>query len=103
MVIESALWIVCEGEGGFANDVGGRGMAYFLALEISIEGIKEKAVVWDGVPVKNLLFLLSADALVLEEEVKEQGLCMAEKEKKRKDREQGGIPWVPRARHHSQA
>jgi len=83
LVIESTLWIVCEGEGGFANDVGGRGVAYFLALEISVEGIKEKTVVRDGVPVKNLLFLLSADALVLEEEIKEERLCMAEKKKKK--------------------
>jgi len=63
--------------------VGGRGVANFLALEIAIEGIKEKAVVWDGVPVKNLLFLLSADALVLEEEIKEGRLCMAENKKSR--------------------
>jgi len=57
-------------------------MAHFLALEIAIEGIKEKTVVWDRVPIENLLFLLSANALVLEEEIKERRLCTVEKEKK---------------------
>jgi len=77
-------------------------MAHFLALEITIEGIKEKTVVWNGVPVKNLLFLLSADALVLEEKIKEGRLCMAEREKRTVETKRA-IPWVPRERHQSQA
>lgn len=66
MFIETAFRIVGKGEGRFADNMGGGFETHFFPFEIAFEGIEEETIVGDREPVKDFLFLLSADALVLE-------------------------------------
>ena len=50
---------------------GGSLLAHLLTLEIALERVEEETVMWDAVPVEDLLLLLRADALVLEQQIKE--------------------------------
>lgn len=51
-------------------------MAHLLALQVALKSIEEEAVVGHAVPVKDLLLLLGADAVVLVEKVEECALWL---------------------------
>lgn len=71
MLVKSLLRVVDEGQGGFGDSLG-RGLdAEFLSLQITVESIEEESVVGNGEPVKDLLFLLRPNAVVLEQELQE--------------------------------
>lgn len=57
--------IELEGQSWFADCDRGRLLAHLLALEVALEGIEEEAIMRHAVPVKDLLFLLCTDAIVL--------------------------------------
>jgi hypothetical protein len=44
-------------------------LAHLLALQVAFQGVEEQTVVRYAVPVKDLLLLLGADAVVLVQEV----------------------------------
>lgn len=52
--------------------MGGGFETHFFPFEIAFEGIEEETIVGDREPVKDFLFLLSADALVLEQEIEKR-------------------------------
>ena len=58
-----------EGQGRLANGNGGGFLAHFLALEVALQRVQEKAVMGYAVPVEYLLLLLRADAIILIQKV----------------------------------
>ena len=63
-----------EAQGGLAHGLRGALLAEFLALEVAVERVKEESVVRDREPVEDLLLLLCADAILLEQQLEELGL-----------------------------
>ena len=63
----------------FADSNGGGFLTHLLTLKIAFQRVKKQTVVWDTVPVKDLLLLLCSDAVVLVEKVKESALGFFER------------------------
>jgi hypothetical protein len=53
-------------------------LVHLLALQITLECIEEQSIVGNAVPVKHLLFLLRANAVVFVQEVQERALGLLE-------------------------
>lgn len=74
LFVKGLRGIVLERQGRLANSHCGSLLAHLLALEVSFQGIKKKAVVGNAVPIKDLLLLLCSNAVVLVEKVEERTL-----------------------------
>jgi len=60
-----------KGQSRFVNGHGRGFLIHLLALEISLERVQKEPIVRHAVPIKDLLLLLSANAVVLIQEVQE--------------------------------
>jgi hypothetical protein len=69
LLVETTFRVIGERVSRFADNVGRWLETHFFPFEITFEGIEEEAIVGDGEPIKDLLFLLGADALIFEEEI----------------------------------
>lgn len=54
-------------------------LAHLLPLQVAFQRVEEESVMWHAVPVKDLLLLLRADAVVLVQEVEERALWLLER------------------------
>jgi hypothetical protein len=63
----------------FADSNGGGFLTHLLTLKIAFQRVKKQTVVWDTVPVKDLLLLLCSDAVVLVEKVEEGALWLLQR------------------------
>lgn len=68
-----------ERESRLADGDGGGLLTHLLSLEVALQRIEEQTVVGNAVPVKDLLLLLCADAVVLVEKVEEGALGLLER------------------------
>jgi hypothetical protein len=91
LIVKGSLGVVCERYRRFASDDSGGFLSHLLPLQIALKGIKEEPVMRNrvpgkglindrredvemAVPVEDLLFLLSAYALILEQKIQERRL-----------------------------
>lgn len=79
LVKERLRCVVLKRQRGLVDGLGGGLLAGLFALQVALECIEEETVVWHAVPVKDLLLLLRADAVVLVEEVKKGALWLLER------------------------
>jgi hypothetical protein len=63
-----------KGQSWFTERDCGRFLAHLFPLEVALQRVKEKAVMRNAIPVKDLLLLLGPDAVVLVEKVEKRAL-----------------------------
>jgi len=76
---EGLRGIVFERQSRLAHGHGGRLLTSLLTLEVAFESIEEESIMWNAVPVEDLLFLLCANTVVLVEEIEERALGFFER------------------------
>lgn len=74
LLVEGLGRVEFEGHGRFTDSDRSRFLIHLLALQIALQRIQKQPVVGYAVPVEHLLLLLSSDAVVLVQEVKECAL-----------------------------
>lgn len=79
LLIERLRRVVLKRQSRFADSNGGGFLAHLLTLKIAFQRVKKQTVVWDTVPVKDLLLLLCSDAVVLVEKVEEGALWLLQR------------------------
>jgi hypothetical protein len=79
LLVERLRRVVLERQCWFADSDSGSFLAHLLPLEVAFQRVKEQAIMGDAVPVKDLLLLLSSDAVVLVKEVEEGTLGLLQR------------------------
>lgn len=71
---EGLRGIVFKRQGGLADGSRGGVLTHLFALEVALKGVEKEAIMGHAVPVKDLLLLLCANAIILVEKVEKGAL-----------------------------